>query len=185
MGYHRPTGGLAEVAFMAFPPMAKGRIVFGRPLNFCRGYRSPIGGERSFFIPGELDTIKDNESIRDELLSIVLGIWNHVKNESGDQDEFDASHWALDWFGFLPGKRESRRFIGQHILTESDLMESRGFPDAIAYGGWSIDLHPPAGIDATKKEPCEQHPVPWLYDIPLRACISGELNNLFFAFPGS
>ena len=134
---------------------------------------------------GTLDTIGDNETIRDELLAIALGIWDHVKNgppeQAGSGDPFEAENWALDWIGFLPGKRESRRFIGQHVLTEADLMESRVFPDAIAYGGWSIDLHPPEGVDAAGKEPCEQHPVPWLFDIPLRSCVSRDLSNLLFA----
>ena len=133
---------------------------------------------------GTLDTIKDNESIRDELLAIVLGIWDHVKNgpwESSDPDPFQAAHWALDWFGFLPGKRESRRFIGQHILTQDDLLLSRPFEDRIAYGGWAIDLHPPAGVDAFDQRPCEQHEVPYLYDIPLRCCISRDVPNLMFA----
>ena len=134
---------------------------------------------------GTLDTIKDNEAIRDELLAIVMGIWDHVKNgpegTPPGADPFDAAHWALDWFGFLPGKRESRRFIGKHVLTQGDLMTSREFPDAIAYGGWSIDLHPPEGIDAPDTEPCVQHPVPYLYDIPLSACVSANIKNLLFA----
>ncbi|MFK5923353.1 MAG: FAD-dependent oxidoreductase [Verrucomicrobiota bacterium] len=137
---------------------------------------------------GELDTIKDNEQIRDQLLAIVLGIWDHVKNgppgtpaDPNAANANDASHWALDWFGFLPGKRESRRFIGQHILTQQDLMESRHFDDAIAYGGWSLDLHPPQGIDAPGLQPCEQHPLPHLYDIPLRSCVSRDIDNLMFA----
>jgi len=134
---------------------------------------------------GVLDTIKDNEAIRDKLLAIVLGIWDHVKNgpegTAPGADPFEASHWALDWFGFLPGKRESRRFVGHHIMTQDDVMTSREFEDAIAYGGWSIDLHPPEGIDAPTLEPCVQHPVPWLYDIPLAACISKNVTNLAFA----
>lgn len=134
---------------------------------------------------GEMDTIKDNEKIRDELLAIVLGIWNHIKNGPPGtplgEDPFQAANWALDWFGFLPGKRESRRFIGQHILTQQDLMESRAFEDAIAYGGWSLDLHPPEGIDAPGLQPCEQHPLPNLYDIPLCSCISRDITNLMFA----
>jgi hypothetical protein len=126
---------------------------------------------------GCLDTIKDNERIRDELLAIVLGVWNHIKNESGR----DAANWALEWFGFLPGKRESRRFIGRHVLTETDVFRSRAFLDAIAYGGWPIDTHPPEGVDAPELAPCEQHPLPWLYDIPLRSCVSAGLENLMFA----
>ncbi|MGB0578807.1 MAG: FAD-dependent oxidoreductase [Limisphaerales bacterium] len=129
---------------------------------------------------GTLDTIKDNERIRDELLAIALGIWDHIKNGPG-AERFKADHWALDWIGFLPGKRESRRFIGQHILTEQDIMESREFGDAIAYGGWSLDLHPPGGVDAVDEEPCVQNHVPHLYDIPLRCCVARDVENLMFA----
>jgi len=83
--------------------------------------------------------------------------------------------------GFLPGKRESRRFIGLHTLTQDDVMRSRAFDDAIAYGGWPIDMHPPRGVDAPGEQPCEQHAVPNLYDIPLRCCISRDVENLMFA----
>ncbi len=126
---------------------------------------------------GCLDTIKDNERIRDELLAISLGVWNYIKNESG----LDATHWALDWVGFVPGKRESRRFVGQHILTEGDLFQARAFPDSIAFGGWPIDTHPPEGVDAPNEPPCTQHHLPWLYEIPLRCCVASTLRNLFFA----
>ncbi len=126
---------------------------------------------------GCLDTIKDNETIRDELLAIMLGVWDHIKN-GGDHG---ADNWALDWFGFLPGKRESRRFVGQYMLRESDLVESRAFHDAIAYGGWSLDLHPPEGIDAPDKHPCNQKSLAHIYDIPLRACVSQTVANLMFA----
>ena len=126
---------------------------------------------------GQLDTIKDNEEIRDELLAIMLGVWDHIKN-SGDHG---ADNWALDWFGFLPGKRESRRFEGLHMLTEGEVMESREFADAIAFGGWPIDTHPPDGVDSPDEPPCTQDPVPHIYDIPLRSCISRTLPNLMFA----
>ncbi len=126
---------------------------------------------------GCLDTIKDNETIRDRLLAIMLGVWDHIKNGG----EHGAENWALEWFGFLPGKRESRRFVGQLTLCEADLMESRRFDDAIAYGGWPIDTHPAEGVDAPDQPPCSQQPVPKLYDIPLRACVSRSLENLMFA----
>ena len=126
---------------------------------------------------GELDTIRDNEPIRDELLAILLGVWNHVKND-GDHG---ADNWALDWFGFLPGKRESRRFKGQYILVEQDLTQATAFDDAIAFGGWPIDTHPPAGVDATGEKPCDQILTDYLFDIPLRSCVSADLSNLMFA----
>lgn len=126
---------------------------------------------------GCLDILKDNEKIRDELLAITLGVWNYVKNES----ELDASHWALEWFGFLPGKRESRRFVGEHVLTEADVLASRPFADAIAFGGWPIDTHPPEGVDAPGLAPCTQHHLPFLYGIPLRSCVATSPQNLMFA----
>lgn len=126
---------------------------------------------------GQHDTITHNELIRDELMAILLGVWDHIKN-SGNHG---AENWALDWCGFVPGKRESRRFIGQYVLTQQDIQNSRPFEDAIAYGGWFIDTHPPEGVDAPNEEPCTHHEVPHLYDIPLRACVSKTIDNLMFA----
>jgi hypothetical protein len=128
---------------------------------------------------GCLDTLKDNEWIRDELVAITLGVWNHIKNESALAPT--AANWALEWIGFLPGKRESRRFVGRHVLCEADVFQSRPQPDAIAFGGWPVDLHPPEGVDARDQEPCDQHHLPHLYDIPLRACLAREFDNVLFA----
>jgi hypothetical protein len=127
---------------------------------------------------GHLDTIKDNARIRHELLRIALGIWDYVKN-SGEHP--DSSHWALDWVGTVPGKRESRRFLGRHILTERDVMSGRIFDDAVAYGGWPIDLHPAQGIDVPDEAPCEHHLLPYLYTIPFGSLCSRNVPNLLFA----
>ena len=126
---------------------------------------------------GQLDTIHDNEKIRHELLRIALGIWDYVKN-SGDHP--DSAHWALDWVGAIPGKRESRRFLGPKILTQGDLESGRLYDDVVAYGGWWLDLHPPTGVDAINESPCVHHRIP-LYGIPLRALYSRNVGNLFFA----
>jgi len=126
---------------------------------------------------GQLDTIKDNEIIRDELLSILLGVWDHIKNSGNHK----ADNWALDWFGFLPGKRESRRFIGQHIINQKEIQESIPFKDAIAFGGWMIDTHPPEGVDAIDEKPANQIEIDHIYDIPIRSCITESPDNLMFA----
>jgi hypothetical protein len=152
------------------------RLRFGRKDPHC-----DLGLEYGFWWMewgGHLDTIKDNEMIRDELMSILMGVWDYVKN-SGNYP--DSANWAMEWCGFLPGKRESRRFIGQYILTENDVMKAVPFDDAIAYGGWWIDTHPPMGVDAPDEPPCDQHHVPYLYEIPLRCCISKNIGNLMFA----
>jgi len=126
---------------------------------------------------GHLDTVSDNEKIRDELLAILMGVWDFIKNRS----DLDTSQWALDWCGFVPGKRESHRIRGQHVLTEHDLLQSKIFEDAIATGGWPIDIHPPMGIDAPDEPPSALNDLPSLYDIPVSSCLSAEFDNLLFA----
>jgi hypothetical protein len=81
----------------------------------------------------------------------------------------------------VPGKRESRRLEGPHILTQHDITEGPACPDAIAYGGWWMDLHPPRGVDEPGERPCLQHHFDHLYAIPLRCCFSRNVPNLWMA----
>ncbi|OAM91656.1 FAD-dependent oxidoreductase [Termitidicoccus mucosus] len=127
---------------------------------------------------GQLDMIKDETTIRHELLRIALGVWNYVKN-SGNHP--DSANWALEWVGAIPAKRESRRFLGPHVLTQNDVQSGTIFQDQVAYGGWWIDLHPPSGVDAVEEPPCVHAPVPHLFSIPLRCLYSRNITNLFFA----
>jgi hypothetical protein len=128
---------------------------------------------------GDIDTIRDNERIRFELLSIVCGVWDYVKN-SGEHPS--SANWAMDWCGMVPGKRESRRIEGDHILTQQDLMGLNGdFEDAIAIGGWGLDEHPPGGFDDTNKPPFVSIKLPEVYNIPLRSLYSKDISNLMMA----
>ena len=128
---------------------------------------------------GHIDTIKENETIRHELLAIVTGVWDYIKNSG----EFpSAETWALNWVGMMPGKRESRRIEGDHILTQQDLMGLNGdFEDAVAIGGWGLDEHPPGGFDDYDKKPFVSIALPEVYNIPLRALYSKDISNLFMA----
>ncbi|TVY09187.1 FAD-dependent oxidoreductase [Paenibacillus cremeus] len=144
-------------------------------------YRSHTSWEYGYWwveFGGQLNTIADNELIRDELLAIMMGVWDHIKN-SGHHPE--SENWALDWFGFVPGKRESRRFIGKHLLTQRDLEHAIHFEDVMAYGGWPMDTHPPQGIEAKDSDPCSQPVTNFVYGIPLRSLISANVDNLMFA----
>lgn len=127
---------------------------------------------------GKLNTIKDFDLYRHECLRIALGVWDYVKN-SGEHP--GAANYVLDWIGAIPGKRESRRFMGPHIMVQHEVMEGATFEDQVAYGGWWIDLHTPEGMDAIDEEPCVQYPFPKLYEIPLRSLYSRNVANLFFA----
>jgi len=125
---------------------------------------------------GEQDSIHDTEEIRDELLKIAFGVWDHIKNH-GDHG---AENWILDWVGFLPGKRESRRYVGDYIMTQNDVRAEGKFDDIIAYGGWTMDDHHPAGFKYPG-HPTIWHPAPSPFGIPYRCLYSRNIDNLFFA----
>jgi len=131
------------------------------------------------------DTISDNEEIRDELLRHVLAVWDHIKNH-GDHG---AENFILEWVGMIPGKRESRRLVGDYLMTEHDVRTDRGFPDRVAYGGWFIDVHTMGGILAKGRPPEHLLGNPDLsdllvvepYSIPFRALYSRNVSNLLMA----
>ena len=126
---------------------------------------------------GNRDVIGDSERIRFELLSIVMGVWDHIKNSG----EFpDSEYWAMDWVGMMPGKRGSRRLLGDYVLKQQDLMEG-SFPDSVAIGGWPMDAHPPEGFDRPDLPPNTVLRPPEVYDIPLRSLYSRNIANLFMA----
>jgi hypothetical protein len=125
---------------------------------------------------GEQDSIHDTEQIRDELLKVAFGVWDHIKNRG----EHGAENWMLDWVGFLPGKRESRRYVGDYILTQNDVRAEGRFDDLVAYGGWTMDDHHPGGM-RWPGEPTIFHPAPSPFGIPYRCLYSHNIDNLFCA----
>ena len=129
-------------------------------------------------VGGDADSIHDAEALRDELLRIAFGVWDYVKNHSPERDAM--ANWALEWQGFLPGKRESRRYLGDHILTQNDVEAEGRFDDLVAYGGWPMDNHPPEGFYSTG-EGTVFHPAPSPYGIPLGSLYSRNIANLFCA----
>ncbi|WP_310393797.1 FAD-dependent oxidoreductase [Hymenobacter sp.] len=126
---------------------------------------------------GRLDTVHDTEQIKWELWTVVYGVWNYIKN-SGQFPE--AETLTLEWVGTIPGKRESRRFEGDYLLRQQDLVEQVSFADAVAFGGWSIDLHPADGV-FSEKPGCNQWHTKGLYAIPYRCLYSRNLRNVFLA----
>lgn len=130
-------------------------------------------------VGGDMDSLHDAEEIRDELLKIAFGIWDHLKN----QEDHGLANWELEWVGFLPGKRESVRYEGAHMLTQQEVEAGGIFEDTIAYGGWPMDDHNPKGFYANTPTdtPSILHPAPSPYGIPYRCLYSKNIENLFFA----
>lgn len=126
---------------------------------------------------GSLDTVHDSERIKMELWKVAYGVWNHIKN-SGQFPE--AETLTLEWVGTVPGKRESRRFEGDLILIQQDIVEQREYPDAVSFGGWAIDLHPVDGVYSPQPG-CTQWHSKGVYQIPWRTMYSRNISNLMLA----
>ncbi|WP_353807700.1 FAD-dependent oxidoreductase [Agromyces sp. SYSU T00194] len=148
------------------------------PIPTSRVIRSGDSGAHYWWIEwgGELDIVDDNEQIRDELRSVILGVWDYIKN-SGD---FDAETLTLEWIGNLPGKREYRRFIGDYTLHQGDVIEQTSFDDGVAFGGWSIDLHPAQGMYAEGAGALQRFS-DGVFEIPFRSLYSANVENLLMA----
>ncbi|WP_326682320.1 FAD-dependent oxidoreductase [Streptomyces sp. NBC_01237] len=161
-----------------YVPPSSAKNILDTPIPEHRLIRTGDNGCDYWWIEwgGGLDTVHDNERIRDELWSVIHGIWDHIKNSG----KFDAENLTLEWVGSLPGKREYRRFLGDHVLTQTEVMAQEPFEDRVAFGGWSIDLHPVEGMYATEPGAHQIHP-DGIYHIPFRSLYSRNVGNLLFA----
>ncbi|GAA4972100.1 FAD-dependent oxidoreductase [Pseudonocardia tropica] len=169
-------------------------VRYDDPSFFHRGGRVPKTLRSGYWwieIGPPWDTLHDNEAIRHELTRHVLGIWDYIKNRD-PQLSSQAANLALDWVGQVPGKRESRRIVGQHLLTENDLIDRTVFDDEVAFGGWYVDLHTLGGLLADTSEPLNAQELDPTSDygaktnvgpfgIPLRIMLDGTVQNLLLA----
>ena len=124
---------------------------------------------------GRLDVIAEDQRIGLELRAIALGIWNYIKNSG----RYDAENLQLEWLGLYPGRRGSRRLVGEETLTQRDVTGGLGRPGAVAYGGWYMDSHPSGGV-LSEKEQYRQLSVP-CYGLSLGCLYNPCVGNLLFA----
>ncbi len=123
------------------------------------------------------DFIGQYEDVKDDLLAYVYGMWDHIKNGG----EHGAQNYELEWVGMLPGMRESRRLVGDYMLTENDIFENRVFEDGVAYGGWPVDIHCANGLLDFEKLPSVIYAFEGTYEIPWRCYYSKNIKNLVMA----
>ena len=129
------------------------------------------------------DQIREAEQIRDYGMLVVFSNWSWLKNESGLEK---YKNLALDWVAYIAGKRESRRLLGDHILTENDILDFVIYPDAAGSTTWSIDLHYPDPKN-TKYFPNKEFKAIavqnniYPYPVPYRCLYSRNVENLFMA----
>jgi hypothetical protein len=151
---------------------------FGPYRPVCEHFFPDTGGFWWLEWGGALDTVHDSTRIKEEVQRITLGVWDYLKNRSPLAEKL--TNYELDWMGAVPGKRESRRFVGDHILTMNEIDEQAHFDDAVAYGGWGFDHHPPGGFH-DKVNPSTHQYLRGPHNVPLRSLYSRNIANLFFA----
>lgn len=133
------------------------------------------------------DPLNDAEGIRDWNFRAVYGAFNAMKNRGGTEKHSNA---YLSWIAYIGGPRESRRLLGDVILTQDDVVKKRDFPDGCVPSTWSIDLHYPKKRYAKKfpDNPFISKAVHGIgvdrsygYPVPYRCFYSRNITNLFMA----
>lgn len=130
------------------------------------------------------DQVREAERVRDHGLLVVYSNWSYLKNRSLVKDEY--SNLALDWVAYIAGKRESRRLVGDHVLTQTDILDQVPYEDGTCATSWTIDLHYPDPVNTAFfpgeefKAVCTQQYIE-IYPIPYRCFYSRNIPNLFMA----
>lgn len=131
-----------------------------------------------------VDQTKDFERVRDYGMLVVFSNWSYIKNHSKVKDEF--ANEELQWVAFVAGKRETRRLVGDYVLTENDLRNRNIYPDGTAITTWSMDLHypHPENSELFPDAPFRsiaKHIQIYPYPIPFRCLYSKNIENLMMA----
>ena len=174
-----------------FEPLASHkRAEAGRPENFDtlprgKGRMPPptdpnggVGHTWMVEIGGMQNTITDAETIRDELLRVNLGLWDYAKNHNAKIQKVNAKR-ELVWLTPIMGVRESRRLLGDYVLTEQDNRDGTVHPDTVVYCGWGMDIHHPQGFWVQGND-C-MHYFRRHISVPFRTLYSRNIANLMMA----
>lgn len=178
---HEPRVGVCYRAEETDGPVAYTTPEWARvlPPGFTRKVRG-VRGQWWVEHSGFFDDCADPERARDELIRISFAYWGWLKNDSPVREA--AARYAMREVPIMDGRREARRLVGDYILTANDCLSGRVFPDAVAYGGWSIDIHDPLGMSAPDSDGwCVRHPPVPIYTIPFRSLYSANVPNLMMA----
>lgn len=131
------------------------------------------------------DPILDMERVRDQNFRAVYGAWDAIKNV---EKRYPAHR--LNWVAYVAGKRESRRLLGDVILSAEDLRDGKIYQDGCFPCTWGIDTHFPDKRYSKGHEGDEfisdythgkgyEYAGP--YWVPYRCLYSRNVNNLFMA----
>ncbi len=163
--------------------VAKGNVSVNTPVD-KRSSIDKLGGwfwESGF----NRDPIADVEWMRDQNMRAMYGAWDALKNV-----DKDYPNHRLGWSAFIAGKRESRRLMGDVVLTVDDFLKMKEYPDACFPCTWHIDVHTPEpayqkGHEGEEFISTYTHGKAYTYKgpywAPYRCLYSRNISNLFMA----
>ena len=130
------------------------------------------------------DQITEFERIRDYGMLVAYSNWAFLKSKSAKKEKYAKRSFA--WVAYVAGKRESRRLLGDHVLTQQDVFDFVPYPDGTCCTTWAIDLHypMPKNVKHYDGEPFRSictHNKHYAYPIPYRCLYSRNVANLFMA----
>jgi len=142
------------------------------------------GGEWNWETGMNKHQIDEFEEVRDYGMRVVYGNWAFLKNSPKSKAKYAKR--KLDWIAHIAGKRESRRLLGDVILTQQDVTAQKAFDDACVTTTWTIDLHYPdpkntRHFPGREFRSIAKHRRIKPYPIPYRCFYSRNIDNLFMA----
>ncbi len=171
-GSHRRISSLLRPGNFTPPTNGKGRNPADNPDgHISRAWWIEYGGVK--------DTIQDAEHIRDELFRISIGLWNYAKNHNSKTRERNAKR-ELVWLNYVPGSRESRRLMGDYIMSQKDYDTQEVHDDTVAFTDWGPDIHHPDGFWVKGNDAIHVYKGRRT-SIPYRTLYSKNIENLFMA----
>ena len=122
--------------------------------------------------------------VRDYGLLVIYSNWSYLKNHYKDHKKY--ANRSLDWVAYVSGKRESRRLLGDYVLSQDDIDKNVAHEDASFTTTWSIDLHFPDSVNSVRFPGNEFKSATvhrWIhpYAVPYRCLYSRNVDNLFMA----
>jgi hypothetical protein len=169
------------------PFPGRGKLTAQWPGNGLYGTDDPLGNLGGWFWESGFDKnpIEDVERIRDNNFRAMYGAWDALKNV----DKLYPTH-RLGWAAYIAGKRESRRLLGDVILSADDFRARKDWPDQAFPCSWHIDVHSPhpdydTGLEGTefisRATDGEHFKYGGPYWAPYRCLYSRNVANLFMA----
>ncbi len=159
------------------PPEWGFKLPDGDELGRTPGYMNR--GEWWLELQNDYDDIFEGEFVRDSMFRMAVGYFDWLKNSWPDKEK--AANYKLCSLGTYLARRESRRLVGDYILSENDYVEGKTYPDTVGFCGWNIDVHHINGIFSGKEGRFTINRRPPLSPFPLSALYSKNIDNLMMA----